>query len=263
LPLKAAARLAGAGLKMHVSQDRKVRSMVGRTRTNTAPTSASRRLAPRAVLLMAAALFVVASGSGCTFYLLDGNGPKPLSAYHDELPSPGAERLAEWKEEAHERSFLVGRLSVDERGDLRGYELHYRSTPFWPVLAGPFHVRKHWEPKRGREGRKRTLIGKEDAWGFLSPLFVTGKGSIYDERTRQCVAREKITFVTLLMIFHSRISPAEGMSEFTDAGARLDEVMYDEVSSWSLGWGLLAAGSKNRRAYLQLFWIPIPLWSLE
>jgi hypothetical protein len=212
---------------------------------------------------MVAALFVVASGSGCTFYLLDGNGPQRLSACRHRLPSAGAEQLADWKETAHEPYLCFGKMSVNAGGDFSGYEMHYKPTPFWPALAGPFRVRKHWEPTSGSEAGNRTLIGREDAWGFFAPLFVTGKGSIYDEGTRLCVAEEKITFVTLLMIFHSRTSPAEGLAELTDAGARLEEVMYDRVSSWSLGWGLLAAGSKNRRAYLQILWIPIPLWSLE
>jgi hypothetical protein len=43
----------------------------------------------------------------------------------------------------------------------------------------------------------------------------------------------------------------------------LKALKYDRMNSFILGTGLLAWGSKNGRAYFQILWIPIPLWSVE
>ena len=45
----------------------------------------------------AAALAILTTGSGCTFYLLDGNGPKSRERYTAHLDSASVEDISLWK----------------------------------------------------------------------------------------------------------------------------------------------------------------------
>ncbi len=56
------------------------------------------------------------------------------------------------------------------------------------------------------------------------------------------------------------------MEDFADlppGRTALREIPCDRASVWSFAGGLLATGSKNGRAYLQILLIPIPLWNTE
>jgi hypothetical protein len=42
-----------------------------------------------------------------------------------------------------------------------------------------------------------------------------------------------------------------------------DSSKYDRLTSYYFLCGLLAFGQKNDRAYMQIAWCPVPLWSLK
>ena len=48
-----------------------------------------------------------------------------------------------------------------------------------------------------------------------------------------------------------------------DVPGDLDGVPYCHERGLALGWGMFAFGKKDRRAYLQIAWVPIPLWRVS
>jgi hypothetical protein len=233
--------------------------------------SIARRLA--VVLLV----LIVASGStGCTFYLLPGGGPAPRSAYADHLTGGSPAQAAELKSDAlASHGFLgMGPMTIPGSGDLAGWALHCSRTFEWPILVGP--IRTWWHLDPGPAGR--AVVGHARAWGLLAPvLLLGGSERSYDADTGLAVAREDMVIAACgLFVCHRATSPARQALVFRDLARRkvgpfavpdvrgdLSAVPYDHASALALGWGAFAVGTRNHRAYLQLAWIPIPLWRVS
>ena len=50
---------------------------------------------------------------------------------------------------------------------------------------------------------------------------------------------------------------------YLDTSRTLKEIKYDRMTASGLAFGALAFGTKNGRTYLQILWVPVPLWSLK
>jgi len=219
----------------------------------------------RKVILM---LLVVLMVEGCTFYFLKGNGPKLRAMYTKYLPDESIEQVDRWKEESFKPYLFFGSLSPKGYGPLSDYIIHYYPTPFFPILAGPDRKVMFCEPNEANKEVKRPLVKHDNGWGFLFPLFYTAKSFSYDCNTGECLSAERVTCVTAVMFFHSFTKPTGGViwflpSDAFDNSKEVRDLQYDRMTSWSLGWGALATGTKTGRAYLQIVWIPIPLWSID
>ena len=199
--------------------------------------------------------------SGCTFCLLDGNGPLERSDVATDLPATGASELARLKGETQSLPIRTPSSPVPE--EFRGYTLKGGSSFNWDVLFGSARQRVLLQPN---DADKRTLLATEDRWGILRPLFWTADFKTLDAETGECLSREKGTTVTSLIVHGSMRKPAtsgKAKPEYQSKQKSLNEVKYDTSSGTCIGWGLLAWGQKNSRAYFQIAWIPIPLWSVE
>ena len=195
--------------------------------------------------------------NGCTFYGLDGKGPSSRNYYSEKLSSVEPTRLTNWKKSAHGPDSSTGDALRD------GYTLHkYRTgTIIAPNFVGGYGIRKHLVPKDEKED-KRPLIEVEDVWGFSAPLYMTVERNVYGADSGKCIGYHDTTSFTLLILSHEAVWPRDE-DEISDAHKSLENVAYIRYSSFSVGWGLLAAGTKNRQAYMQIAWIPIPLWTVD
>jgi hypothetical protein len=158
---------------------------------------------PRQLAVALLIVGVALCSSGCTFYLLPGEGPAPRSAYADRLVGISPAEAAQLKSEALlSHGFTgVGPFAIEGRDDLAGAVLHQSSIFAWAMLVGPAGRWWYLEPGAADGSGVRALVGHAWGWGVLAPTL--------------------------------------------------------------LGWGPFALGTKDRRAYIQLAWIPIPLWRVS
>lgn len=198
--------------------------------------------------------------SGCTFGLLNGNGPQTRSSVASQLPTANASELAQWKEEVNS---LPNKSTQAGAWKDYGYTADVGSSYNWDALCGSGTARALLTP-HGTE--KRTVLQTQDRWGFSRPLFWTLDFKDVDTETGECLSRSKGTLLTPLFVHMSAVTPVnpdKKTPEYLYKNKNLDEVKYDKASGMCIGFGLLAWGQKNNRAYFQLAWIPIPLWSLD
>ena len=198
--------------------------------------------------------------TGCTFCALDGNGPMPRSSVASDLPTASASDLAKWKGEVESLPIKSTRAGVWAD---HGYTANIGNSYNWDVLCGSGTMRTLLTP---RDEGKRTVLQAQNRWGFFRPLFWTLDFKDMDAETGACLSREKATTLTLLFVHASALKPAtpdKKTPEHLSKQKNLDDVKYDKSSGMCIGAGLLGWGQKNNRAYFQLAWIPIPLWSLN
>jgi hypothetical protein len=238
------------------------------------------RAVGRAVPVVALALCLALGATGCTFYFLPGGRPAPRSAYADHLGSITPEAAARLQSEAQASHGFTGEgpLTVAGSGDLKGTALHHSATFEWPILVGP--IRSWWFLEPGPAGSSSVpgIVGHARGWGLLAPfLLAWGCDRSYDASTGLEVAREDIATAAFgLFVYHRATSPARkwltyrdparpGVGPYAapDVRGGPEGVRYRHVSALALGWGAFAVGTKDRRAYLQIAWIPIPLWRMS
>jgi hypothetical protein len=213
------------------------------------------------VIAVCAGLLGLSLSTGCTFCCLDGNGPLERSSVAADLPVAGADDLAKLKGEVDS---LPVTLTPPVGKGFPGYAARSGHSYNWDVLCGGGTVRTLLKP--GDAG-KRTLLMTADRWGISRPLYWTLDCKTMDAETGECLSSEKATMLTMLFVHASARTPWEpdknAQPEYLSKQKSLDEVKYAKMSGMCIGAGLLAWGQKNNRAYFQLAWIPIPLWSLE
>ena len=202
--------------------------------------------------------------TGCTFCCLQGNGPTSRANLSSYLQPADAQQVEQWKREVNSLKFPWGpRSQKISYGPFSGYTSHVGQTLNWHILAGPSHQRFLYEPSNTEE---RTVVSTTDVWGILFPLYSNWNSAFYDSPTGECLSTGHMTTLTLFIVYGSATAPAgkgKDMSpEYLVRKTDLREIKYDRMSGCCLAFGALAWGQKNDRAYFQLAWIPIPLWSL-
>jgi hypothetical protein len=235
------------------------------------------RTAARHLSVAVLVVSLMLSACGCTFYLLPGEGPVPRSAYADRLVGISPAQAAQLQSEAQSSHGFIGELPMAIRGteDLEGAVLHQSKTFEWPILAGPFGRWWYLDPGAAGGSAGRALVGHDWGWGVLAPVLVGwGHERAYDQETGLCVASEDIAVAALgLAVFHRATSPARKWLVFRDPARPAlgpavapdvrggpGGVEYRHAQALALGWGFFALGTKDQRAYVQIAWIPIPLW---
>ncbi len=135
-------------------------------------------------------------GSGCTFdRLVDGNGPKPLSAYLDGLPSASEGQLAEWKDMIVGGTFFGQEKAMPGVGAFEGYKRSFDTSFLWFILVGPGHEWSYLEPSSADAAASSTFVQADDYWGILAFQYCRFKSRVYDEQTGLCVKKVKATIV--------------------------------------------------------------------
>ena len=185
-------------------------------------------------------VFTVISLSGCTFYLLDGNGPR------EGAPS----KLEPWVIEA----VKAKRSGRAVHGQLDRYRLLSSTHP--DIGQQPLRfssvgtVMWRGEPTMQLSGDIIEYSAGE--WGYLGGW--SHSRATYDSETGEGIRQNHFSsiFVPFLISVHHSYEPIE-----------TDSNLYEEKSAFVIAFGALAFGQKNGRAYIQLAWIPIPLWSIR
>ncbi len=238
---------------------------------------------------------LLTGGGCCNFYRLAGNGPRPRAEWADALSGATAKQMDKIRVEAATSDITL----LFDRGDYGGYKVKLHREFAWHVPAGPYHERSFWLPDSKRGGRSMCM--KMDCWGtdllpYMVGVFVAGNAAVYDYPRGGCIAYQRFMRAGLipLVVYESSLLPVTkelqipggpnvmnpgslcGFSSSLE-GLKLDRMgnyyfwpstslnrlKYDRLTAYYFLCGLLAFGQKNDRAYLQIAWIPIPLWSME
>jgi hypothetical protein len=244
------------------------------------------------VALMAAASLTQA---GCTFFACSGGEPLSRAELGDwagirELERPDASTLDYLREEDYWPPLSVNRWDV--AGDSLGFSLTVPgdpwSVPFTP-LAG-YRIRfklPHllrllpsvregvylYLPRHGSRAREFYAAKKEHGGGLiLGDLLYAGyTANAYDAATHERVAAAKSTIVLgwgLLYTRYRRVLPVDedgdkGLGIFAGGRASPSRVRYDVKDGTISLLGLIGWGRVNRKRYLQLLWIPIPIGTVD
>jgi len=240
-------------------------------------------------------LFLLLACGCCNFGSLEGNGNRPKSAWKGHMPSLTSQQIDQIRLEA-EASDVT--LSFD-RGAYGGYKAKLQRGFDWNFPAGPYRERSYWIPDKKRGGR--SLCVRMDCWGttilpFMTGIFMAGDAEVYDYPRGECLAYQRFMRAGIIPIvaYESSLMPVSGgrpmpgcpnvMSSdslcristsldgvkeaemgdcYTWPSSFLQWPRYERLTSYYFLCGLFAFGQKNERAYLQLAWMPIQLWSLE
>jgi len=239
--------------------------------------------------------FLMLTCGCCNFYQLQGNGPGTKAEWKSCLPDATTRQMDEIRVDASASDVTL----LFDRGAYGGYTAKLHRKFSWKIPVGPYHERSFWFPDKKKGGR--SLCMTLDCWGttilpFIAGMFVTGDAAVYDYPSGACIAYERFmrAGVIPLVAYESSLAPvAKGamipgspnmmspgsLCRLTTSlnGVKQDEmgkcyswpttslnrVQYNRLTSYYFLCGLLAFGQKNDRAYLQLAWIPIPLWSMD
>lgn len=208
--------------------------------------------------------------AGCTFAFLEGNGPAGREACAARLPAASQEELAAWKADAFRRHWLLGTRS---RVEAVGYTVHSGASFPWTALAGRANESTFVEPAPEHREELRSVVWRADGCGVLGILATSVWSRWYEYPSGECFMSSRWTFLGgPLLVFGSDVdavpseAPAEGKPKPPDWTSRrlaLKDLKYNTTTFACLGLGLLACGSRNGRAYAQLLWVPVPLWSVR
>ncbi len=217
-------------------------------------------------LLLAAVAWAL---PGCSFAYLDGNGPKSRDVYAAELPSASKAKLDAWKADAFRRHWLFRTQSVVRA---KGYTMHTGASFPWATLAGCESESTFIHPAPATEVELRAVVSRAEGCGVLSILASKVWSRGHDYPSGECIMASHWTWLGgPLLVFGSDTEPAS--REGPQAGAKrpdwtslrvpLKNLKYNRTTFVCLGLGLVAWGTRNGRAYAQLLWVPIPLWSVR
>ncbi len=231
----------------------------------------------------------------CNFYPQVGNGVSSRSDWTEWLPAKNPAQVEAVREAATSSDVTL----YFDRGAYGGYAAKLYRTFDWNIPVGPYRERSFWKPGDKTDGR--SLCITLDCWGttimpFLVGLFTAGNAAVYDYSSGDCIAYERfmragiiplVAYESSLMpVTYGRLIPGcpntmspdslcsivtsldgvnqEGMSTcYSWPTSSLNRVSYNRLTSYYFLCGLFAFGQKNDRAYMQLAWIPIPMWSMQ
>jgi hypothetical protein len=255
-----------------------------------------KRSVKKVVLPMCLLAFLFAGSGCCNFYQLEGNGSRPKAEWAEYLPKADGQKMDEIRVDAATSDVTI----LFDRGDYGGYKVKLHSEFKWGFPVGPYHERSFWLPDSKRGGR--SLCMELDGWGtellpYMVGLFTGGSSKVYDFPRGDCIAYQRFMRAGIipLLAYESSVLPVitdgtltpggpnamspSSLCEISTSleGIRLDQMgeyyfwpatslnrqKYNRLTSYYFLCGLLAFGQKNERAYLQIAWFPIELWSLE
>lgn len=202
---------------------------------------------------------------GCTFAMLDGKGSQDRTSVAVFLPSASTNQIAQWKEEISSPPPPLGRYTEKHisSGPSAGCTSRTMNTPCYAALVGPYHARSLSTPDDPNSG-KRTTLTTMDTWGTMFPFLAAisnTRMSCYDEQTAECITSGHFFTLTVLLTYGKIAAPADKQDAKMLNEIKPCDIKYDRLTGCCIGCGALAFGQKNNRAYLQIAWIPIPLWS--
>jgi hypothetical protein len=231
----------------------------------------------------------------CNFASLEGNGARPKSVWEAYLPPAAPQQMDQIRVEAETSDVTL----CFERGAYGGYKAKLHREFVWNIPFGPYHERSFWTPDKKHTGR--SLCITLDSWGttilpFMTGIFMAGDAKVYDYPGGDCLAHERFMRAGIIPIvaYESSVMPVtdgrpvpgcpnvmhsdslcrittglEGVKQdemgdcYTWSSSFLKRPEYDRLTAYYFLCGLLAFGQKNDRAYMQIAWFPIELWSLE
>jgi len=240
-------------------------------------------------------VLLVANSGCCNFCSKEGNGPGTRGEWAAYLPVSTPQQMDQIRVKAETSDVTL----LFERGAYIGYRAKLHREFVWSVPIGPYRERSFWLPDNKRGGR--SLCIKMDGWGttvlpFLAGLFVAGDAEVYDYPRGDCLAYQRFMRAGIipLVAYESSLMPVtkeqqmpgclnvmapDSLCRITTSldGVKqdrmgdcylwpttsLNRIKYDRLTSYYFLCGLLAFGQKNDRVYMQLAWIPIPMWSMK
>ncbi len=222
----------------------------------------------------AAFALVLSCCSGCTFMAMSGGGPvSKREAYaifgaEPERVTAAIEQEFGWTRDPGRRSELRER-TVTRDGQLVRIK-RFRERGWWHCFFGGIGAIRQSDIITSAQGARTTYMRAQ--------MFVPGYPLIYpywqwreqaylaDESTE--IARSSQYSLGLLGVLGGYVSAVcpygmwqpmvEDYSRPLGTAGGLSK--YKATRGWYLVGGLLAGGRVNHRYYLQLLWIPIPLW---
>lgn len=209
--------------------------------------------------------------SGCLMTpLVNGNGPLPFEQISDTLPAARQEQIAQWESDVRKNGKLPVYISKElAKG---GFALAAPYLPNHDLVVEPKDsaLRLIWGGKRdwselwiARTPTARTVLHHDMERRVLMPFGPSYHwAAAYDAETGQTLAYKTSVSCLLNLIFYARITaPVDEVPPLLDRREPLSDVKCTHRRAFCLGYGLVAGGVVNGRAYAQLLFFPIPLWS--
>ena len=226
-----------------------------------------------------ALVFCLLALSGCSWHGVTGNGVRSYEQVKPCLPTADRAQLEQWEKKAQqneiqgqpERMRLAGAFFIGSRleGPFRGYRIHLsHKTSALPLLwGGSTRWWDYWEPRSGHGARP--LVHRGLTRGFFYPVILARHWyEAHALRATRPIALKSRCNALLGLISYShfvvpqgpRRSPADAGRIFYRATSPTD-ITFLHHRGFQLVYGLLGAADRNGRAYLQLLFFQIPLWS--
>ncbi len=240
----------------------------------------------RSLLAAAAAAALVVAQSGCMFFAASGGGPLQRSELGDwagmsekAKPSPqGLESLIGRLKATPNRPFL-GKYSL--RGDAGLFAANFNEildVPFTPVpgliikgrlnpwlrfVPGPQHG--DWLYYDQRDAEARQFYASEDEWDAV--VAWGERVDCWDLATGERVAARAVISVPGFGLGWTRVRKVRpvddtglpGLNTVAYSKRPLADAQYDIRDGSILLLGALGWGRVNRRRYIQILWLPIPI----
>jgi len=246
--------------------------------------------AGRALALVAMALGLMLTQSGCTMFLCSGGGTLSRAELGDwaglgEKPAPSPTQLEGLVSDLKmvKSATFLGRFSL--HGDSGAFALNCGQcyeVPFTPVsgviIKGrmspwarfvPSFQTGHWLYFHPTKKDTRTFYAAESEWGLL--ICGGERVDAYDVATRERVAARATEEFIGLGLGWTRTRQVRPVDRLGDAGlgplvstrTDLAKVRYQLRDANILLLGALGWGRVNHRRYIQVLWIPIPVATVE
>lgn len=209
--------------------------------------NAPRTLA-QVALLSAAALTL----GGCSYTLLEGNGLYSHGQVAEGFRTAFQSEMQEWENTAR---------SADPTGTSRGVARVHRSGS----TLGWLWIDRRVEYHDAISGfNDHVLVGRTP--GLAGIVYGESDVALYDVLSREQFASHSTRHALFGSLYWGEVvKPGETSFPlpWNMPPLRHDPpgYTYTRTNGASLLWGVLAGGTKNGRAYGQILWIPIPLWS--
>jgi len=249
----------------------------------------------RSASLLAVCALVIFLSSGCTFYMCSGGGPLRYDELGDwlgiaELERPPASELRDLRERTDWGTWKICGGTFKLPGDYWGFSLGIpgdtHKYPFTPVpgfeLRGRFPLCKRLIPSKRKglhiylpQGDGREFYATESEWGpglMLGDFIAAGDtANAYDAATHERVAAQKTSIAFGLGLLYTRcrsILPVdergrEGLQVIKDRSISPRRTPYKLKDGSISLFGMLGWGRVNRKRYIQILWIPIPIGELD
>ncbi len=234
-----------------------------------------------------ALLAALSSGSGCTFWGLGGGGPLAKDAayrYHGRAPG----MLSAAQKASYDQLLLPGYWQGIPQTlvTAAGRSAMVRQRTSHDLAALP--LLGYWTSRSavvvGEKDKEARLAGRRTGLAPAFPLAILGLVAwetwYHVDESDEVASREHYGVGPLGLVFgfcravQPAALPPQSASMVLCGPARAgrelaatvaggtDGLRYSSRWAWHILGGALAWGRVNRRCYLQVVWIPLPLWSV-